>query len=128
MNTGRNFRTDFAVLKQAAKEVSTEQNLPTLSYQAPASAEVVPLPATDASPVAVVKSTSEKKVRAARKTGPSVQKRIALDMPVYLIKAIAEDALERDVTRRYLFLEAFRKAGYTINEADMVEDGRRDDA
>ncbi len=46
-------------------------------------------------------------------------------MPDYLFEELGHKAVGRRVTKRYLLLEALAQAGYRVDEADMVEDGRR---
>lgn len=53
-------------------------------------------------------------------------RRLSLTVPDYLWKALKVEAGSRGCTVRYVILEALRKNGCTINDADFSEDGRRD--
>jgi hypothetical protein len=46
-------------------------------------------------------------------------------MPDYLFEELGHKSVRRRVTKRYLLLEALAKAGYRVDPADMIEDGRR---
>lgn len=114
---------NFDSIKKAVKEVTTEQNIPKLTYPTEAASPTpasIPAPATpDVVPAK----------RAPRKAGgPARVIRTAVDLPDYLLKALAKESVEKGVTKRYLYLSAFRAAGFTINDIDMQEDGRRESA
>ena len=55
----------------------------------------------------------------------SVMRRVPVEMPDYLAKALRTQAAERGCTVRYLVLSALTEAGWTIKQGDMQEDGRR---
>jgi len=46
-------------------------------------------------------------------------------IPEYLDSELHMKSAERRVTKTYLLLEALRKAGYHVEEADMIEDRRK---
>jgi hypothetical protein len=46
-------------------------------------------------------------------------------IPQYLDDELSVKAAERRVTKTFLILEALAKAGYRLDEADLVEDRRR---
>lgn len=46
-------------------------------------------------------------------------------IPQYLDDELAIKAAERRVTKTFLLLEALAKAGYRVDEADLVQDRRR---
>ena len=50
---------------------------------------------------------------------------LRIEVPKYVQVLLGHAAAERSVTKQYLILEALRKAGYEINEEDLVEDKRR---
>lgn len=52
-------------------------------------------------------------------------RRVAVELPDYLVRELARAAAERDCTRRFLILEALQKAGWKVEDEDFVEDGRR---
>jgi hypothetical protein len=50
---------------------------------------------------------------------------LRVEVPKYVQKALGHAAAERGVTKQYLVLEALMKAGYPVEEQDLVEDKRR---
>lgn len=46
-------------------------------------------------------------------------------IPQYLDNELALKAAERRVTKTFLIIEALAKAGYRVNEVDLVHDRRR---
>ena len=57
---------------------------------------------------------------------PSPVKRMAVDLPLYLISAIREKAAKDDITVRYIITRALRKDGFNVESRDLIEDGRRE--
>lgn len=53
-------------------------------------------------------------------------RRLSVQVPDYLWKSLKIEAGTRGCTVRYLILEALRKNGTTIADADFSEDGRRE--
>lgn len=51
---------------------------------------------------------------------------IQIEVPNYLRQELAITAAQRDVTIRYLLLEALREVGYTVRDEDLFADGRRE--
>jgi hypothetical protein len=62
---------------------------------------------------------------AARSPARPAERSMQFVMPDYLFEELGHKAVGRRVTKRYLLLEALVQAGYRVDEADMVEDGRR---
>jgi len=52
-------------------------------------------------------------------------KRMAVELPEYLVKAVADKAHASDTTIRYVVTHALQKAGFFVAAADLKEDGRR---
>jgi hypothetical protein len=50
---------------------------------------------------------------------------LTIELPAYLIDAIKRDALDHRSSARYVVMLALQKAGFKIDEADLVPDGRR---
>lgn len=48
-----------------------------------------------------------------------------VELPDYVWVALKKRAAEDMVSLRYLIMSALRAQGFAINEADMIEDGRR---
>lgn len=124
---------NFDIVKKVVKDVSTEQNIPKLIFPADAPAPVAtPEPLSPPmTPVAVTSKpeTASRAKRSTRQAGaPAPLVRAAVDLPDYLLKAIGKESVEKGVTRRFLYLIAFRAAGFNIHDIDMQEDGRRDSA
>lgn len=52
-------------------------------------------------------------------------KRMAVELPEYLVKAVADKAHASETTIRYVVTHALQKAGFFVAAADLKEDGRR---
>lgn len=50
---------------------------------------------------------------------------VRFDCPDYLDKELSIKAAEQGVTKTYLILQALGKAGYRLDEVDLVKDRRR---
>ena len=50
---------------------------------------------------------------------------LRIEVPVYLDDALTREAAEKRVTKQYLVLTALRKAGYRIDDTDLVADKRK---
>lgn len=108
---------DLTKVKRAVKEVTEEANIPRLAYP-DETPTTVPAESIVSTPIAK---------KAPRKAGsPGKMVRTAVDLPDYLLKAVAKESVEKGVTKRFLYLSAFRAAGFMIHDIDMQEDGRRD--
>lgn len=51
--------------------------------------------------------------------------RLAIEVPLYLADQLKRRALDQRCSTRYILLQAIRDAGFEINEADLITDGRR---
>lgn len=137
MNLTRTFKPmNVEQFKKAVQTVAKEDNVPSLSFpreeggatdlSPPQTQEAAPTPAVTAPAPVTDLVQPQRRPRPVRKVAPAPTERVAVDLPVYLIDAIRKKAAEDNVTRRYLYLKAFRSAGFTIQDVDMMEDGRRD--
>jgi hypothetical protein len=52
-------------------------------------------------------------------------KRMAVELPEYLVKAVSDKAHVSETTIRYVVTHALQKAGFFVAAADLKEDGRR---
>jgi len=68
--------------------------------------------------------TNRRKQRSA--TTPSPVRRLAVDLPEYLIREVADRAHKNETTNRYEITKALHKAGFHVEPADLKEDGRRE--
>ena len=115
MNNPRTFKPmNLQKFKEAVEQVAAEDNVPSLTFPA-GEGDTAQLP-----------SDKPRRPRAVRKATPAPITRVAVDLPNYLVEAIRKQAAEENVTKRFLYLKAFRAAGFTIQDVDMMEDGRRD--
>lgn len=57
---------------------------------------------------------------------PSPVRRLAVDLPEYLIREISDRAHKNETTNRYEITKALHKAGFHVEPADLKEDGRRE--
>jgi len=137
MSSPRTFKSiNVEQFKKAVETVAREDNVPTLSF--PSEEGSAPEPSAPQPQLASLESADtavspvtelaqpQRRPRPVRKITPAPTERVAVDLPVYLIDAIRKKAAEDNVTRRYLYLKAFRSSGFTIQDVDMMEDGRRD--
>lgn len=51
--------------------------------------------------------------------------KLTIEIPDYLLDAIKRTALDRKSTARHVVMAAMKVAGFAIDDADLVEDGRR---
>ena len=51
--------------------------------------------------------------------------KLTVEVPCYLIDAIKREALDQRSCARHVLMLALRNAGFKVDEADMVPDGRR---
>lgn len=124
------FKTiDLKQMQAAVNEFSTEKNVPALTFPA------TPPPAV----VAIVHKTIEEKNATVAETAapkpvakrvrkgsqPAPVRRLAVELPDYLFTAVSKKAAEEGTTKRYIVLEALRAHGFTVNDIDFSEDGRR---
>lgn len=104
---------DFDVTRRAVDEFSAERNIPTQVY--PSTVPVTPQPQKErvvASPAANPRSPSRK---------------FTVELPEYVIDAIQARTYQTKPKRtaRYVVLEGLRAIGISVDDADMVLDGRR---
>lgn len=78
------------------------------------------------STAAPAKSRARGKGSKAQSQTQSPVRRMAIDLPVYLISAIRKQAAEDETTIRYVITRALRKDGFTVEAQDLIEDGRRE--
>lgn len=53
-------------------------------------------------------------------------RRISLNLPEYVARQLQNRAFESRCTVRHMIMAALKKDGIDIEDADMIEDGRRD--
>jgi hypothetical protein len=115
-------RPNLEAVKSAVSEVAKESNVPSLTFPDAPRAEVAHQPAEPAAdPIPPARP------RTTRKANPAPVKRVAVDLPVYLIKELAKRAAEQGVTKKFLFLSGFRAIDFVVHDVDIMEDGRRED-
>jgi hypothetical protein len=115
-------------LDQTAKIVeqhAKEQGIKTLVPTGEAGVEVSPTPPPQTEPKEP-RSRQRGKGGATPAQTQSPFRRVAVDLPVYLISAIRKRAAEDETTIRYVITRALRKDGFLVEMRDLVEDGRRD--
>jgi hypothetical protein len=120
------FKTIDFGLVEAADKFAKENNVPEMIFpDAPGqgSSPVSPFPTV---------ATSQQQPSRQRKAKPIVEptsvstiKRLAVELPEYLVKAIGDKAHATDTTNRYVVTQALQKAGFYVAPEDLREDGRR---
>ncbi len=68
---------------------------------------------------------ARKLIAGAESTPRLRMKSAKIELPDYLWIALKKQAAEEMVSLRYVIMAALRAQGFRINEADMIEDGRR---
>ena len=97
---------------------AAERGIPTL---------VAPNKVEKAEPVEQPKAEGSKGEREARKqpTPRSRMKALKIELPDYVWVALKKQAAEKMVSLRHVIMTSLREQGVAIDEADMIEDGRR---
>ncbi len=101
---------------------AAEKGIPTL---------VTTKPSTAPDPAPLVAPPDESRARRLGRgplnesTPRSRMKGLKIELPDYAWVALKKRTAEEMVSLRYFLMEALRAKGIPINEADMVEDGRR---
>lgn len=108
---------DFKQITSAVESFAKDEGVPGLIYPAHAPAEEAS-PSPQAPPRA-------KPAQQPTLASSSPVKRLAVDLPVYLMKALGDRAHAQDVTVRYLILKALQNDGYVVQAQDLKADGRR---
>ncbi len=102
---------------------AAEKGIPTLVC--PKAEEPPPVesaPTVEETPVALIKTTRS----AARQATPrSRMKGLKIELPDYVWVALKKRAAEEMVSLKHVIMKALREKGIPINDADMIEDGRR---
>lgn len=129
MNTTKPTLRNLA-LDQTAKiveEHAKEQGIKTLVATGAAVAEVpAAAKVEDAQAADQVQSRKRGKGSPSAAQAQSPVRRMAVDLPVYLISAIRKRAAEDETTIRYVITRALRKDGFPVESRDLIEDGRRE--
>lgn len=60
-----------------------------------------------------------------RKVTPAPTSKGTMELPQYLWEELALKGVKQKVTKRYLVLQAFKDAGYSVHDIDLYKDGRR---
>jgi hypothetical protein len=103
---------------------AAEKGIPTLVTPKPKHSEEVEPPARAG--VSEVHAPREADRRTAQGATPrSRMKGLKIELPDYAWIALKKKTAEDMVSLRYFIMEALRAKGIPINDADMVEDGRR---
>lgn len=63
--------------------------------------------------------------RRARKVTPAQTQKKTVELPTYVWDEILLKSAKEKNTQRYLVLQAFKDAGYTVHDIDLYKDGRR---
>lgn len=89
----------------ALEKINDRLGVPTMTR--PPKQEAAPRPATPPAPRA---TTPEK---------------LTVEAPGYLMDALRREAADKRVSMRHVVLSALNLAGYEVQEADLIPDGRR---
>jgi hypothetical protein len=100
---------------------AAEKGIPTLISPKGESAPAAVGPASETVPP----TFKEGRETPSQATPRSRMKGLKIELPDYAWIALKKKAAEEMVSLRYVIMDALRAKGIPINEADMVEDGRR---
>lgn len=121
---------DLKKMQSVVDEFSAEKNVPALSFPAVAPVAAVPVPAPapveeGSAPPAEASEPKPVAKRVRKSSQPAPVRRLAAELPDYLFTAISKKAAEEGTTKRYIILDALRAHGFSVNDIDFSEDGRR---
>jgi hypothetical protein len=121
------FQTDEDELDSAADRIALAKNIPTLKPPVAPPAKAPPVPVQAAKEQAVVGRSAPQPTPHPVNAG-FTQIRVRCPNPVSDQLVLEQRRLRtvgQRVTLNYLILKALQTAGYRVEEADLVEDGRR---
>lgn len=107
MTTVRDFKPLAAIFATDAdlEAFAARKGVPTLSA---AATQATPTIASDPAPKVL-----------------QVVRRVTLDLPEYVVDQLHDRARRSRCTKRHIIMTALKAAGVTINDDDMISDGRR---
>ena len=113
---------DFGVIA-AADKFAKQNGIPEIVHPG---SEGEGVEAIESNVAPLSSSTRLRKVKAQPEPAlPSPSRRLAVELPEYLVKAIADKAHVNETTNRYVVTQALQKAGFYVAPEDLKEDGRR---
>jgi hypothetical protein len=119
------FKTiNFGAL-DAADKFAKANNVPDIVFPDQAGEGVSPkLPApTGVTPLSL--AARPRKAKQPEPALPSPIRRLHVELPDYLVRAIGDKAHATQTTNRYVITQALQKAGFYVAAEDLKEDGRR---
>jgi len=110
MSTSRGFKPLASIAASDAEldAFVARKGVPALNHSVPAPAVTAQAP----SPLALVKPSA-------------VLRRVTLDLPEYVVDQLHDRARSARCTTRHVIMTALQEAGVSINDDDMISDGRR---
>jgi len=110
MSTSRGFKPLASIAASDAEldAFVARKGVPALNHAVSSPAVAVQAP----SPLALVKP-------------PAVLRRVTLDLPEYVVDQLHDRARSARCTTRHVVMSALKSTGVTINDDDMISDGRR---
>ena len=109
MSTSRGFKPLASIAASDADldAFVARKGVPALNHAVSAPAVAVPVP----SPLVLEKQ--------------AVLRRVTLDLPEYVVDQLHDRARSARCTTRHVVMSALKSTGVTINDDDMISDGRR---
>ncbi len=104
-------KIDFDKLKELNSDLAVERNTPKLQYPAQAPVET--------------KREGEGAVVARPLSSKELTTHVSVQLPIYLAKTLKARVANDGVTMRYFLTQLLKKEGFHVDDADLVEDGRR---
>lgn len=118
---------NFAEVAKVVTEHAQEQGIKTLvktGAAAPAADSPEPEPTAAKPPAPPTRKGKGSKPDNAAAQSPV--RRLAIDLPTYLIAEIRQRALTEETTIRFVITRALTKDKFKVEPQDLIEDGRRE--
>ena len=117
---------DFGNTLAEVDKFAKQQGVPDLVFPTTSKPDEGSPPAAAQPEPPMVTPLPPRRVKAQPKPAtPAPIKRLAVELPEYLVKAVSDKAHASDTTIRYVITHALQKAGFFVDAADLKEDGRR---
>lgn len=127
-----NFKSIDLGVKSIIDDFAKGKGVPTLTF--PDDAKVATADETSVATVPAPEPAVHRQPKAEKRkpASPDHQsaaptRRLAAELPNYLVKAVQDQAHENGTTIRFVLADALRQAGFFVAEVDLRKDMRRDD-
>jgi hypothetical protein len=119
------FKTINFGAMDAADKFAKANNVPDIVFPDQAGVGVSPEPPAPAVVTSLSLAARPRKPKQPEPALPSPIRRLHVELPDYLVRAIGDKAHATQTTNRYVITQALQKAGFYVAAEDLKEDGRR---